>query len=69
VPFTSRRQARKCYALRGRGKAKGWDCDEWSDHTDFEKLPARKKAGAAPTFIDKIAAHAARITIARYGGT
>ena len=43
MPFKSRAQQRKCYALKARGMAKGWNCKEWSQHTNFKKLPKRKK--------------------------
>lgn len=68
MPFQSKRQQRKCYAMRAKGKAKGWDCDEWSDETNFKKLPARarhKKGSAGPSFIEKIAVAAAMVTIGR----
>jgi hypothetical protein len=70
MPFESKQQARKCFALRAKGKAKGWDCDEWSEHTNFKKLPKRKKkaesAGPAPTFIQKIAMAAAVVDQERH---
>jgi hypothetical protein len=43
MPFKSKAQAKKCYAMKGRGQAKGWNCDEWSKKTDYSKLPAKKK--------------------------
>lgn len=43
MPFVSKAQQRKCYALKARGQAKGWDCDEWSEETDFDKLPEKKE--------------------------
>lgn len=46
MPFQSRKQAKKCFALRARGQAKGWDCEEFARHTDYPKLPERKKAAA-----------------------
>lgn len=70
MPFESKRQQRKCYALRARGKAKGWDCDEWSEHTNFRKLPGKvrhKKGSAGPDdFIHEIAVAAAMVTIGRH---
>jgi hypothetical protein len=41
MPFDSKAQQRKCYALKARGEAGSWDCDEFSAHTDFEKLPEK----------------------------
>lgn len=42
MPFSSKRQSRKCYALRAKGKNKGWDCEEWSEHTNYKRLPEKK---------------------------
>jgi hypothetical protein len=44
MPFKSKAQARKCFALKARGKAKGWNCEEWASHTNFSKLPERKSS-------------------------
>lgn len=44
MPFLSKRQQRKCYALKAKGKNKSWDCSEFSAHTDFEKLPEKVAA-------------------------
>lgn len=41
MPFTSKRQARKCFAMKARGQARSWNCDEWSDKTNFKKLPEK----------------------------
>jgi len=43
MPFKSKAQARKCFAMKGKGQAKGWDCKEWADKTNFKKLPEKKK--------------------------
>ena len=40
MPFKSRKQQKKCYALKARNQAGSWDCDEWADHTNFKKLSA-----------------------------
>lgn len=45
MPFTSKKQQRKCYALKARGQAGSWDCDEFAEHTDFRTLPEEKKGG------------------------
>lgn len=50
MPFKSKAQQRKCYALKAQGKNGSWDCGEWSKETkDFKKLPekAPKKAKKA----------------------
>lgn len=43
MPFVSKSQARKCFAMKARGQAKGWDCEEWAEETDFDELPEKKK--------------------------
>lgn len=48
-----------CYAKKGRGEASGWDCEEWSEHTNFSKLP--EKVSSAIAFGARMAKHAARI--------
>lgn len=37
--FKSKAQQKACYAKKNRGEAGTWDCDEWSDKTNFKKLP------------------------------
>jgi hypothetical protein len=44
VPFVSKKQQRKCYAMKAKGEAGSWDCKEFARHTDFAHLP-EKKAG------------------------
>ncbi len=44
MPFTSKKQAAKCWALKAQGKAKGWDCEEWSKVTNYKSLPKKAKA-------------------------
>jgi hypothetical protein len=44
MPFKSRDQSKKCFAMRGRGQAKGWDCEEWARKTNYKKLPEKKAA-------------------------
>jgi len=41
MPFKSKKQQRKCYALKGKGQGKGWDCAEFSAETDFKTLPEK----------------------------
>ena len=41
MPFESKSQQRKCYAMKARGEAGSWDCEEWSDKTDQKSLPEK----------------------------
>lgn len=41
MPFKSKKQQRKCYALKAKGQAGSWDCGEWSEETNFKKLPEK----------------------------
>ena len=44
MPFKSKAQQKQCYALKAKGKAGTWDCDEWADETkDFKNLPEKVK--------------------------
>lgn len=47
MPFVSKAQQRKCYALKAKGQNGSWDCSEFSEHTNFSKLPERKKGKEA----------------------
>jgi hypothetical protein len=52
MPFTSKAQMKKCFAMKGRGQAKGWNCEEWAHKTpSLKKLPEHvdggEKKGAA----------------------
>lgn len=42
MPFQSKAQAAKCYAMKAQGGT-NWDCDEFSKQTDFKSLPERAK--------------------------
>jgi hypothetical protein len=42
MPFLSKKQSRKCYALKSKGKAGSWNCDEFAKETDYKKLPEKK---------------------------
>lgn len=66
MPFQSKAQQRACYAKKGRGKARGWDCDEWSEDTNFRRLPEKK--GASASLVEKLAYAAAVVTIGKYAG-
>jgi len=40
MPFQSKAQMRKCFALKAQGKADGWNCKEWANKTkSIKKLP------------------------------
>ena len=40
MPFTSKAQVGKCFAMRARGQAKNWNCEEWADKTkSIKALP------------------------------
>ncbi len=40
MPFKSKAQMKKCFAMRG--KSKGWDCEKWAKETpDKKSLPNR----------------------------
>jgi hypothetical protein len=68
VPFKSKAQSAACYAKRARGQAKGWDCDEWSDKTNYKRLPRRAKKAEAPrTLAEAIGLAAAECTLAGRG--
>lgn len=47
MPFQSKVQQGKCYALKAEGLNGSWDCSEFSKHTDFTRLPKRKRKEAA----------------------
>lgn len=44
MPFESKKQWKKCFAMKARGQAKGWNCREWAHKTEksFKKLPRYK---------------------------
>lgn len=44
MPFESKSQWRKCWAMKRRGEAGSWDCKEWAASTKkpFKKLPESK---------------------------
>jgi hypothetical protein len=66
VPFVSQKQNDKCWAMKARGQGKGWNCREWAEHTNYDKIPTRKrsKKGSAPlTLIEALAAAAAEVTL------
>ena len=39
MPFVSKKQMKLCYILQKQGKNKNWDCQEWSQKTDYSSLP------------------------------
>lgn len=41
-PFKSSDQMKACFAMKAKGKAKGWDCKKWAKETPNAKsLPKR----------------------------
>ena len=52
MPFDSKAQSSKCYALKGKGQNGSWDCSEWSHVTNYKKLPEKvttpKEAAPGP---------------------
>ena len=42
MPFASKKQAAKCYAMKARGEAGTWNCEEWAHKTNFKSLPTYK---------------------------
>lgn len=44
MPFTSKSQMKKCFAMKRRGQAKGWDCKKWAKETpNIKNLPDKKE--------------------------
>lgn len=44
MPFSSKAQRRKCFALKARNKNSGWNCEEWDAATTNPKsLPEHVK--------------------------
>jgi len=58
MPFKSKAQWRKCWAMKAKGQAGSWDCHEWADSTKtkYKNLPAEKSA------IDRLACVNAHLT-------
>lgn len=52
MPFESKSQWRKCWAMKRRGEAGSWNCKEWADSTKkpFKKLPESKPAAEKEAF-------------------
>lgn len=46
MPFKSKAQQRACYAKDD----PNWNCEEWSEHTDQDSLPEKKKESSAHQF-------------------
>lgn len=45
MPFRSKAQVRKCFAMRASGRARGWNCREWADHPpSIKDLPEKASA-------------------------
>jgi len=42
MPFKSKAQDRLCFDLKGKGKGKNWDCEEWAKKTkSIKDLPEK----------------------------
>lgn len=42
MPFKSKAQVKKCFAMKAKGKAKNWDCEEWAKETgNIKSLPKK----------------------------
>ena len=63
MPFKSKLQTAKCYAMKARGQGKGWDCKEWAEHTDFKRLPER--AAKSAEWVGDLAKRAAQLLLGR----
>ena len=45
MPFKSRAQMAKCFAMKSRGEGQGWNCEQWAHETSNKKrLPYRAKS-------------------------
>lgn len=45
MPFKSKAQVKKCFAMKAQGKGKGWDCEKWAKETkSIKELPAKKSS-------------------------
>lgn len=42
MPFVSKRQERKCFAMKNKHQNGSWDCSEWAHSTDQKSLPEKK---------------------------
>ena len=63
MPFDSKAQNRKCWAMKARGENGSWDCREWADATNYKKLPEHKKTKEG-SVIEAIAQDAAELSYA-----
>lgn len=61
MPFKSKAQQRWAYANKEKLKSQGMDVEEWSDETDFSKLPERKKPKKTAAQILKEARQRAKV--------
>lgn len=43
MPFKSKKQQKKCYAMKTKGDAGSWDCSKWSKETKEKRLPTYAK--------------------------
>ena len=62
MPFTSKAQMKKCFAMKGRNQAKGWDCESWAHKTkSIKKLPEHVDKKAAVVELEKQASTLAEL--------
>ena len=48
MPFKSKAQLKKCFALKAQGKAGNWDCEEWAKKTKSVKQLPEKVSSFIP---------------------
>ena len=53
MPFKSKAQQRLCYHLKSKGKNKNWNCDEFSDKTNFENIPDKVSSEKDASFLGR----------------
>ena len=58
MPFKSKAQQRKLFAMKAKGELPGVDLKEWSSKTNFSKLPERVKSAE-----DQLAPFFAKIAV------
>lgn len=45
MPFVSKKQQKKCYAIKSTNPKSKWNCTEFSAKTNFKNLPEKKQNG------------------------
>ena len=56
MPFVSKKQQRKCYAMKGKGQNGSWDCDEFAHVTNFKSLPEKAASTKLASELGRLAA-------------